>query len=220
MPKKQKAKSVRRTQASSTPNLRRPQTQVWNQLSQRTPALSNVMNNDKRTYTFRQVYELGPWLTSSAGGGTSTGIALVLSQLPQYATWTAAFDQYKIDFIEAWIQPTQASTVASPDGWRWYNVVDYDDDGTSITETQIQQYQNVQDLARTEACYRKWRPHVAIGSNVGGSVVLSVNQPSEWINCAQVNVKHFGLKVYMQATAITVVLTMRLRYTVSFRQVF
>jgi hypothetical protein len=158
-------------------------------------------------------------LSSSGGGAVSTGIAFNVSQVPGVSSLTAVFDQYKIDAIEAWIQPTQATTTASPDGWRWYNVIDYDDDSTSTSESAIQQYANVADCARTEACYRKWVPHIAVGANSGGSSVLALNEPAGWLNSANTGVKHFGIKVVMQATAISVVLTARFRFHLSFRNV-
>jgi hypothetical protein len=222
MPKKSKSKGQRRPmkRRNNKNHLRTPQTKVWNQFAQPLPAQSGLMKLDNQVYRVRQIVELNGILTSSAGAGVSQGLAFNLAQLPQVSSWTSVFDQYRIDAIELWITPTQATTTATPDGWRWYSAIDYDDDGTSITEAAIQQYTNVSDCNRMEAVYRKFRPHIEGAVNASGSAVLAQNIPSAWIDSANTIVKHFGLKLYMQATVITVLLGLRMRFHVSFKNVF
>jgi len=217
MPKKSNRKQGQRRPMKRR-NVRIPQTQVWNQLSMRTPALSNLMKADNRVYKVSQMVEFGSILVSSALGSNSNGLSFQLGQMAQASSWTSVFDQYRIDFIELWIQPTQASTPM--DGFRWYNVIDYDDDGVSTSEPAALAFENCADLGRTEACYRKFVPHIAIAVAQGGGAPTARNAPSNWLDCASTSIKHYALKVVTQMTATTVTLTLRARYHVSFKNVF
>jgi len=203
-------------------DLRRPETKVWQMASQPLPAQILNAARDNQVYTVRQTVEFGPLLTSSAGAETNVVTSFVLSQLTGVASWTAVFDQYRIDEIEMWLTPTTNTTgnAAGFDQYRLYNVIDYDDDA-STTISALVQYQNVCDVGRFEGVYRKWRPHIQ-GSlnNASNALVGSQNIASTWIDCAQPSIKHYGVKSAQTATSTTVVLSMRARFKVSFRNVF
>jgi hypothetical protein len=208
-----------RQRRTSALRLRRPETKVWNELSQHQPAQSPAMSRDNTIFRVWQIVELGPLLTSSNVVPSSTGLSFTINQMPQAATWLSAFDQYKIEFLELWITTT-SSVSLQPDASRWYSVIDYDDDGTSITEAQIQQYGNVTDCNRSENVYRKFRPHIALSVNATGGAALARNAPSDWIDSAANSVKHFGLKLFMQVNVNALTLNLRGRYHVAFRNVF
>jgi hypothetical protein len=190
--------------------------------SQPLPAQSLNAARDNQIYTVRQTVELGPQLTSSAGGETVATRAFVFTDLAQYNSWTQIFDQYRIDLIETWLTPVTNTTgnAAGFDNYRMYSVIDYDDDATTAISG-LTQYQNVCDTGRFEGVYRKWRPHIQ-GSlnNNSNALVGSLNMPSTWIDCGQPSIKHYGLKYGQTSTTTTAVISLRARITISFRNVF
>jgi hypothetical protein len=218
--RKQKGRRPMNRQNGNLPRgSRTPTTHVWNIMSQRSPNLSNLMSGDNKVYSVSQMVEFGGILNSSNLGANSNGLAFSFGQVPQNSTWASVFDQYRIDEIELWIQPTQLLST-TVDSFRWYSVIDYDDDGVSTTEAAALAFQNVSDCGRFEGVYRRFRPHIAIAVAQSGGAPTARNAPSNWLDAGSTSIKHYALKVVTQSTATQVIISLRARFHLSFRNVF
>jgi len=197
---------------------------VWQMASQHQPAQAVSAKRDNQIYHVRQDINFGTQISSSAGGEVIYTQSFKLSDLPGSGSLVAVFDQYKIDAIEVWLIPNTNTTGNSAgfDGFTVSSVIDYDDDSTSgVTSATLQQYQNCVMTSRFEGVYRKWRPHAQSSLlNNSNALVGSGNVTSPWIDCAQPSIKHYGIKLVFNATATTSILSVRARYSVSFRNVF
>lgn len=193
-------------------------TRVWNIVAEPFPSARRLMASDNVPHHVWQTSELGNQLTSSSGGETNLGMSFTLANIQGISSWLAVFDQYKIAGIEVWITPS-SSSLAPSDNFRWLSVVDYDD-STSPSFNGLLQYSNVTDCGRNEGVYRNFVPHINSGVGAGGSTVLSGDVTSPWINSAQSGVNHFGIKFSMSATTTTVVLAVRARFHIVFKNNF
>jgi hypothetical protein len=213
MRKRRHGERHRRSGKSS--GTRRDIVRIWNTVYEHNPMGPNSTKFDNQVYRVYQTAELGNLTTSSAGAEVDGAQAFQLSQIQGYTSYTAAFDQYRIDQIE--VQMTLSSSTSTiVDNFRWLSVTDYDDIST-VSFNGLLQYANVTDCNRNEAVLRVFQPHIAVSTNSGGSGILGKNEPSSWLDSASPSVNHFGVKWALSATSTTVILSMRVRFLLSFR---
>jgi hypothetical protein len=125
-----------------------------------------------------------------------------LADLPQYASWTALFDQYRISRISVSFIPSRAPTalastttdVAQPALQFWY-AVDLDDSTVVSPLTALMQYENVRchTFDGTKPMTVSFKPHIAVAA-YSGAFTSYANQSSQWIDCGSPDVLHYGLK--------------------------
>jgi hypothetical protein len=210
-------KSLRAVNRRARQNKAPKQTQAvitWGVRSEAQPAMLSI-KYDNQVFKIIQSFDSGTFLTSSAGGDVFSATSFLLSFLPQYTSFTAVFDQYRIAMIEIWITPTYQDYIGGSSTARYLTVIDYDDDATPTTTGQLLSYANCTDLSPYTGVYRKFVPHCA---SSGPSSNLNVAAP--WFDSASSSAKHFGLKCGMFSSTITSSLQLKTRYTVEFRNVF
>jgi hypothetical protein len=139
------------------------------------------------------------------------------SSVPNYAAYTAIFDEYKIDEVEVWINPNPISTLAaSTVRGLWSSAVDYDDANTPTTVSTVSDKQNSLTTVVDESHYHKWTPKFAVGTYSG--TFVSFGSSTGWLDCASPNVQHYGLKCAFSQTAGGVqFVSLTIRLTISFR---
>lgn len=137
------------------------------------------------------------------------GIEFKLSDVPQFGTFSNVWDQYRINkvvvkFIPmANVNQTGSAFTANPGVMA--TVIDYDNGGVALTALdQYEQYPNckIVPAVRMSPHTRIITPHINIGTqNQGGAILAATNTKKQWIDCAQPNIAHHGLKVYIDAYA-------------------
>jgi hypothetical protein len=171
----------------------------------------------------------------SASGNVTTdpcfACFFTLGDMPQQSTFTALFDQYKINTITATFLPTSMPSTAlyssanmlnQPDTSIWYTV-DLDDASVVSPLTALMEYEGAQRVAFTGKPFKvRWVPHVA-NAAYSGTFTSYANVKSPWIDCASNGVQHYGLKWAMScpinATFATPTYSLTITYNVSFRGV-
>lgn len=152
-------------------------------------------------------------LNTSTTINTFAALQFSLNNCQGYTSYTALFDQYKIDEIEVWIEP-QAAAGSAVFG-AVYTAVDLDD---AVTPTSIANVAAKQGALCGEGAagrYHKWVPHLAVA---GQTVTNLMNFPSQWIDSAFTGVLHFGFKMAAAPTPAAIlayVYTVRMK--VSFK---
>jgi len=136
--------------------------------------------------------------------------------VPNYASYTSVFDEYKIDFVEVWVTPPGLAPVASTVRGQYSTAVDYDDSNTPSTIATVSDKQNSLTTTIDSAHYHKWVPRFAVGAYSG--TFASYASETGWIDCGSPNVQHYGLKTAFSPTAGGIeYIQFALRLTVSFR---
>jgi hypothetical protein len=207
-PKTNKQRAVnRRSSQNKNPNsslMGKPTTINWNVNSERAPSFNNVIAQDNKPHLFIQTSSQGTVIQSSTTAITGFGRSFAASDILQFSSFAAVFDQYRIKLIEVWLTPFGSGTVpgytAAP---RFYSVVDYDDSSVSgFSVGLIQSFENCITTRCTDGHYMKFRPHIA--SVTGGSLSTTPtgleNIPSPWLDCAQTGIPHFGVKAIVDST--------------------
>jgi len=206
-----------RTVSRSTPT-----TKFWSVRGEHRPAYELALGNDNVPHKIIQTVDRGTILTTSSTSDVFFATYFVASELDQYSTFAAIFDQYRIDFIELWVTPAYQDTVGPNPNSRYLTVVDYDD-AVALSGTNLaRQYQNCTDSSCYEGVYRRFQPHtnVANGGNatLGGTGLRNV--PASWQDCAYGSTYHFGFKMGAFASNVTTYFNLVVRYHMSWRNVF
>lgn len=154
--------------------------------------------------------------TSSLTVPTYYGRSFQLSDFGNVAEYTALFDQYRFDSIEAWIEPSivESSTLSSP---LYYSAVDVDDGNTPAVSTTVAAKQGVLSSSVGTGHYHKWQPHMAIAAFSGAFTSYS-NEVAGWIDSASPSVQHYGLKCAIPGVdSVVRIFYLTIRAKVSFR---
>jgi hypothetical protein len=159
--------------------------------------------------------DLGIVLTTSATIVTAASLNFTLSQIPEYASFTTLFDQYKIDEVEVFLV-NEGNTDNNALDSRIATVLDYDDSTNLTSVAQALDYDNVRVSAFNSGHYRKLKPRIAVAA-YSGSFASYANQ-SSWIDCASTGVQHYGVKLVAEASVSAANIIGLMRMRVSFRQ--
>jgi len=195
---------------------RLPKFVLWSIQAQVPPQRN--LQSDNRIYQITQMIDYGTVLTSSNVGPAFGGQNFQLNSLPQVASWTAIFDQFKIDAIETWLQAAQTNN-GGHTGWL-YSAVDYDSGAAPASIAAIQQYSNVKESSIQTGHYHKFVPHVAVGAYTG-TFTGYANQTSQWIDSNSPTTQHYGqVFAVSQTTDNGLIFNLQARLHLSFRNVF
>jgi hypothetical protein len=202
--------------------LLRPTTKNWNVNSQSIPAFNDVIAKDNKIYRFVQSSNQGNICTSSSSVASFFAKGWTTSDIVQFSSFAAVFDQYRVDRIEAWLMPFGVGTVPGYNSLgKMYTVVDYDDAVTPTSIAALQQYENCVTTRFTDGHYVNFVPHIAVAA-YGGAFTQFLNEKATWIDCGSTGTFHYGLKLGIENTVSgsDVKIDMFTRIHVSFRNVF
>jgi len=143
------------------------------------------------------------------------GFSFKLSDFATYTSYTALFDQYRIDQIELWLEPMNDSTTTVTTGL--VSCIDLDDASTPASIGECSQRPGALAGTTLTGRYHKWRPHVAV-AEYSGAFTSFGNEPSGWIDSNSPAVQHYGVKVAtFGADGVARVMQATTRALVSFR---
>jgi hypothetical protein len=153
----------------------------------------------------------------------NTALNYQLASLDQVNTYTALFDQYRIDEVQVTLRPTfnvgiQGLGTPSP---IIYTVIDYDDSSALGTIAAFRQYNNCTET-QFETVVRSFKPHAAMAAYTGTFVGFA-NEESPWLDCSSTTIQHYGYKFAIApppsstTSLYSVALTTRMK--ISFRNV-
>lgn len=195
---------------------RRTSRMTWNPKSFRNRALvtrPNGLYNYIQTVPGSNISGMASRTIVQLAVASNYSFEFALSQLPQSATFTALYDQYRINSITVVITPmlNVASTtdnasglVAVANSGMIATVVDYDGGSALTTIDNYMEYQNckIQPCISTRPVIRTFRPRTNVSiQNIGGGVGSADNKGGRWLDCGLNNVVHYGLRVYVDAYA-------------------
>lgn len=218
--RKQARRGHKRGNKSSSLTRSAPETKVWNLRAQQMPEFNNTLKRDNSVHRFIQLIDGGLVFQTSTAGPTFYAKFFQLADLAQQSTFTALFDQYRIDEIELWFQPVTVGSNPPASDVNWYSVIDYDDAATPSGLGQLQQYTNVLMTTLSSGHYVRFKPHVATAV-YNGTFAGFANSKAPWIDAASSSVQHYGFKAGCNTTAAPVVnFNLTMRYHISCRNLF
>lgn len=161
---------------------------------QRPRKIADQLHHFKRTYE---------WGTPIQSGNVDVHNAFYfqLDQLPNYTEFTNLYDQYKVYSITYTIMPTfNVNLVTATNTTQLTPVLyvhDYDDSNALASDTDYYQYSNLK-MKRAGSTFK-----IQLYPKIAGAVYQSAvstgysTLPSnkQWIDIAQYQVKHYGIKI-------------------------
>lgn len=134
-----------------------------------------------------------------------------LGQIPNFAEFTALYDQYRIVGVKVKFTFTRNNVATAGGGsnqnpnFRLLTVIDYDDKVKLTAETDYYQYQNnknyVADKLASTGISRFFRPKTAAPVFQSGvTTAYGSNSPWKWLDCAYDAIEYYGLKYAFDAT--------------------
>jgi hypothetical protein len=195
---------------------------IWNMNSEHAPANMGLSKKDNSVFTFIQSSGQGTVLSSSSTVATFGAKSWTAADIFQFGSFNQVFDQYKIDLIEVWLEPSGSALVPGYNGnVKIFSVIDYDDANVPTSVAQLQQYENCTSARCTDGHYHPFKPHIAVAV-YNGAFTGFLNKPCDWIDVASSSVQHYGFKYGIDVSIGSgdVRLDMHTRITVSFRNVF
>jgi len=205
----------------------------------RIPTITWSSNADSIIYRYRQYCDSA---LLSYTGVTSTTITdscyawqFQLNMIPQVATFTSLYDEYRIDGVEFTLVPraniniasgnlagTGQNTVANAYLPRLIIAKDHDDATVPASYNALREYGNSKEYYVQNGRVIKVYIKPAVAQQIYNGVTSANSERfSPWIDCANNNVPHYGIKVALPASAIAnyITLDVTVRYLLSFRQV-
>jgi hypothetical protein len=152
---------------------------------------------DNAPYKFIQTSETLATLTQSNSAFVGYAVLYTSSNINQFSSFSAVFDQYKITQFELWVLPrhTNPLSVSSTGNvGLLYSLVDYDDAATPTGAAYCEQYSNCVVSPSYEGHYRRAVPHIAV-ANYAGTFTGYTNMPCPWIDCSTTACQFYCMKI-------------------------
>jgi len=166
-------------------------------------------------------------LTATPTTNVFWAMAFSLQDLPQVATLTALFDQYRFDKVVIKFVPQSSSinvfNVASPNDTvpSVYAVLDFDDSTILASLNAALQYDNVQVVPYGQGFEITVMPSYTPAVFAAGAFSGYAVQKASWVDCANQAVAHYGVKgvfTALQAVSTSIATyNVYIKYYVSFR---
>lgn len=167
---------------------------------------------------------------NNAVGFSSYAFVFRLDQCNQVATFSALFDQYRIDMVEITFLPRAMHNLAAGSGfgaansYYWLSAVDHDDATVPAALSTLREYGNCKTHSATKGDVVKImvKPRVAdilFNNGVTSSYGARI---SPWIDMAYTGTEHYGLKIAMPpsgAALTTVAYEVQVRYLLEMKDV-
>jgi hypothetical protein len=158
-------------------------------------------------------------LVSSASGPAYASLYLTLSQLDQYTSLVAVFDQYRIKAVEISFRPRiSQESAASANTGLFCTVIDVDDAASLTSFAQAEDYQTALVGRGFECQTRTFKPHAAMAL-YSGSFSGYGNTESPWIDSSSSTVQHYGVKTAWTITDSAYTIDYTCRYWLQFKNV-
>ncbi len=172
---------------------------------------------------------VGALLRQSTASDVFASFAFALADIPNISSVSALFDRYRIDRVQFRLRSRNPALFmmnqASPNYSATTPILalDRDDNTAPTTLSEIKQYSTCQAISACDSIDIVFEPSItpaAYGGGVFSGYLIQTDQ-GEWLDSANTNVPHYGIKVGIPALVTSTTSKMdwdiEAWYTVSFR---
>lgn len=157
---------------------------------------SKGLTSMAKIYSYKLQYDEG---ISICVAGTSENYEATPSfgDLPQFATFAALYDQYRITSITLKFTPamTQSTGPLVFPNLMMYTVLDYNDANALSTTAQATQHNTCRMHPWLKGFSRTFKPHVVMNVTDSAAQAYVLTKPAPWISTANTNIQHLGVKM-------------------------
>lgn len=151
------------------------------------------------THFFKRNVELAQLQFNNVSTDNTGAYVFTLGDLPNYAEFTALFDEYMMCAISISFVPAItgmdgnpiATTVSLPN---FCTVIDHDDNTAPTNLATILQYENFKRTRLNVTHTRYFVPRIAVNVYRAGLTSGFGSRSKQWIDCSNTDIAHYGLK--------------------------
>lgn len=145
---------------------------------------------------------------------TNTSLQFSLSQGDNYASFTGAFDQYRI--IQVSVKITDSPLSAGSSG-NLLSVIDYDDANALSLQANYLGYNTLKITPIGQIDERILTPRLAVAAYSGSAFSSFANMGQIWLDSASPTIPYYGLKVYAPTSPVNNTVMFYVTMMVQFR---
>lgn len=149
-------------------------------------------------------YEASVLTSTSTTVPTQTALYFNAAAVGSSADLSGAFDQYRIVLAEVWIIPSISENTGLTNPGQYVTAVDLDDASNPTSVLTLSSYADAQVSSTLAAHYHRFVPHLAVAAYTGTFSGFA-NEAEVWIDAANLNVQHYGLKFAASTTPIGII---------------
>lgn len=180
--------------------------------------VSTTLPKPPRTYMFRQIDPTFSTFSGVVGSSSEIGYYFQATNLGNWASFSALFDQYRILAIRFAFLPRTNVVSGTAYNPPLYTVIDYDDLNTIGSKSGYTQRQNCTETSVYQSLERTFAPRFDFAAYSG--VFTSYANTVGWIDCGSPTVQHYGLKVFIESCSTPApVWDLKVEYYIQFREV-
>lgn len=195
-------------------NIRKRKPIRRNRMFMRKPArgVAQPVQKFKRSVYLKAAY------TSSTLADSNFGKQFVLNDVPNVGEFTSLYDQYRILAVKVKLIPRASEADVSQQLPNIGSVIDYDDQTALTAINDYTQYQNFKMTRGNKIHSRYIKPRIA-AEVFGGGVTTGFMPTKGWLDVAYPAVPHYGMKIYIQQTAVAQSYDALIDYYLAFKNV-
>lgn len=148
--------------------------------------------------------DAGPVFSTSAAAGLY-GFSFKFSDMVDYSSFTATFDQYRLDKIDFEIRAV--TLPAAPTNAVPYSLlaaaVDFDSGSAPAAFTDILQYSNVVCLTPGQSYTLTFRPRLLANVTVSAVTQEAISKGHTWLSTLNPDVLHYGVRLAVKQSTST-----------------
>jgi hypothetical protein len=160
-------------------------------------------------------------LVGTGVAGIFNAISFALSDIDDYTSLIAVFDQYKFMGVEVRLRPTFGTSPTgggnSTGSGTLVTVIDYDDASALTTPGQALNYANAIQTEGWQGARRCFRPRIAMAAYDGTVFTGYANMGDVWLDAASPDIPHYGVKSYWSTVAANLTMDLQVTYWLAFR---
>lgn len=177
-----------------------------------TNRIAKVVNNKYQKYFFTRKCVVGE-VASQQTLNTQRNLTFSLNQLPNYSEFTNLFDKYRIHAIKLTFYPRYSGNDLNPVVTPYpiipkiYSIIDYDDSNNlgSINEALEHPHCKIRLMTKQFSIYLKPR---VLSEVYRSAISTSYSSKKCYVDMAQPDTPHYGVKMILDSTGSTAVVTM------------
>lgn len=178
--------------------------------------LPRIPRRSSKLHTFKRTFMTTHTLASAATTANSWGFTL--NMLPNYAEFTALFDQYRLNAVAITFIPKFTEVVVTaPTDVGFYSVIDRNDQTNLASVAAACEYENMKRTRLSQYHKRYFKLSTLQDTGIVGSSAVCTTKYSPWINTANADITHLGLKTIAEATGLGGNLIVDVRITLYFQ---
>jgi len=147
---------------------------------------------------------------NAAAGDQAWTLRFTLSDLPQNVSLASIFDTYKIKRVVVKFIPqinsltsvSSAATALVANQQFMSTVIDYDDSNAILTYNNLLEYETFRETPTYRTHKRSLVPKISmLAYKTSGTTIGYVQKSKQWLDAANADIEHYGLKGYHIANA-------------------